>query len=295
MREGHGPRAAGHKRLAADHPKDGSLHPAHGTIDAPVIVVGASGTIGRAVVQGLVAKSRRVVAVAPDRDRLAALKAEHPVGVVANFDYRVGDDLGARRLAEQLAALDRPFAGVVVAFPIGRYPAPTERGRLLDLPADELRACLDRSLVSQFSLARHLIPLLGRSARNSSYVIIGGPGSVSPLAGYGHRSVARAATRMLAQVLHDEAQPLGVRVHLVSIDAPVRGESPGAHECPEWPSVGGIAGRVVDLFDRGAAHERADTIVACGRAVGYDLARAARGVFSSVPAFLDSLKKGSPS
>jgi len=51
---------------------------------------------------------------------------------------RAAEEAAMRRGLEQLAALDRPFAGVVVAFPIGRYPAPTERGRLLDLPADEL-------------------------------------------------------------------------------------------------------------------------------------------------------------
>jgi hypothetical protein len=51
-------------------------------------------------------------------------------------------------------------------------------------------------------------------------VIIGGPGSEAPWAGYGLRSVAMAATRMLRKSCTDEAQSLGVRVHLVSIDAP---------------------------------------------------------------------------
>ena len=48
-----------------------------------------------------------------------------------------------------------------------------------------------------------------------------------------HRSIAMASLRMLARVLHDEAQPLDVRVHLLSIDSPVRGEQATAHECPE--------------------------------------------------------------
>ena len=119
-----------------------------------------------------------------------------------------------------------------------------------------MRECLDQTVLAQLALARHLIPLLAEAGRNGRYVIIGGPGSEAPWAGYGLRSVAMAATRMLAQVLHDEAQPLGVRVHLVSIDAPVRRDEPGVHECPEWPTVSGIARRVTQLLDAGRRARR---------------------------------------
>ena len=97
-----------------------------------------------------------------------------------------------------------------------------------------------------------------------------------------------AATRMLAQVLHDEAQPLGVRVHLLSIDSPVRGEVASAHDCPEWPTVGGIAGRIVQLVDRAEAAGPADAVVTCGRSATRSVSRAQ--TFHDVPAFLASLR-----
>jgi hypothetical protein len=121
--------------------------------------------------------------------------------------------------------------------------------------------------------------LLAESGRNGSYVMIGRPGSESPWSGYGHHSIATAAVRMLAHTLHEEARVLGVRVHLLSIDSPVRSEAPAAHECPEWPTAAGIARRVVQLIDRASSNEPATAIVTCGRKSPTD-----------VPAFLKSLK-----
>jgi hypothetical protein len=119
-------------------------------------------------------------------------------------------------------------------------------------------------------------------------VIVGGPGSEAPWAGYGRRSIAMAATRMLARVLHDEAQPLGVRVHLLSIDSPVRSERPGIHECPEWPTTAGVARHAVQLVDP-LSEDASATFVACGRGVARAATRFTQSL-RGVPAFLESLK-----
>ena len=103
-----------------------------------------------------------------------------------------------------------------------------------------------------------------------------------------------AATRMLAQVLHDEAQPLGVRVHLVSIDAPVRSDEPGPHECPEWPTASDIARRAVLLLDHTPSAEPAGAVITCGRGVARSVARFTAQTFRSVPAFIESLKTATP-
>lgn len=283
-------------RAIVDRPVSGAVHPVHGTIGVPIAVVGATGTIGREIARTLVASGRPVVAVAPDYERVEALRLAHPAGAVNAIAARIIDDRDAARLAAQLRALRRPLGGVVIAFPFGQMvrTAAGERSRLLDQTTDALRECLDQVLLPQFALARHLVPLLAESGRNSSYVIVGGPGSEVPWAGYGHRSVAMAATRMLAQVLHDEARPLDVRVHLLSIDSPIRGERPEAHECPEWPTASGIAKRVVQLVDRTQANEPVGSVVPCGRSVTRSIARVAQ-TFRDVPAFLDSLKtQGKP-
>jgi NAD(P)-dependent dehydrogenase (short-subunit alcohol dehydrogenase family) len=273
----------------------GAVYPINGTIDAPVVVVGASGTIGREIVRQLAAAGRPVVIVGPDHERLHALASELPRGLVTTLAGHIVDDRGAAELATQLRALGRPVAGVINAFPTGKAQTDgTDRGRMLDQPAVALGQCLHQTVLAQLALARHLIPLLAETGRNGRYVIIGGPGSEAPWAGYGQRSVAMAATRMLAQVLHDEAQPLGVRVHLVSIDAPVRSDEPGPHECPEWPTVRDVARRAVMLLDRTPTEAPAGAVITCGRGVARSVARFTAQTFRSVPAFLESLKTATP-
>lgn len=283
-------------RATADRPMGGAVRPVTGIIDAPVVVVGASGTIGREIACLLAAEGRPVIAVGPDPQRLQTLANELPHGAVTTLAGGAVDDRSAAELTAQLRALGRPLACVVNAFPTGDVRTDgSNRGRLLDQPTVALRECLDQTVMTQLALARQLIPLLAETGRNGRYVIISGPGSEAPWAGYGLRSVAMAATRMLAQVLHDEAQPLGVRVHLVSIDAPVRSDEPGTHECPEWPTVRGIAHRAVQLLDRTPAEEPpAGAVVTCGRGVARSVASFTAQTLRGVPAFLESLKSATP-
>jgi NAD(P)-dependent dehydrogenase (short-subunit alcohol dehydrogenase family) len=282
-------------RWTGDRPMGGVLHPITGTIDAPVVVIGASGTIGREIVVQLVAADRPVVIVGPDHERLHRLAAELPRNLVTALAGHIVDDHGAAALATQLRALGRPVGGVINAFPTGKAQIDgADRGRVLEQPARALRECLEQTVLAQLALARHLIPLLAETGRNGRYVIISGPGSESPWAGYGQRSVAMAAMRMLAQVLHDEAQPLGVRVHLVSIDAPVRHDEPSVHECPEWPTVRDIARRAVQLLDPRPTEAPAGAVITCGRGVAQSVARFTARTFRGVPAFLESLKQATP-
>src|SRR5262245_33761487 len=105
---------------AADRPITGAVHPAGGTIAAPILVVGATGTIGRKLTEAFVEYGRPVIAVAADRDRLEALARDHASDAVTALTEHVGDDRDAGRLATRLRHLGRPLAGVVVALPIAR-------------------------------------------------------------------------------------------------------------------------------------------------------------------------------
>jgi NAD(P)-dependent dehydrogenase (short-subunit alcohol dehydrogenase family) len=254
-----------HSELSGgDSPNGGAQGPMHGTILAPILVIGAVGTIGKAVIEAL-----RV--------------AGYPVLVHSG---RIRREADAARLADLVRAAGRPLAGVVVAIPPEKG-----RGRVLERPAGELRDCLRATLLPQLAIAREVIPLLAESTRNSTYVVLGGPGGETPWAGYGHRSIAMAALRMLVQVLHDEARVHDVRVQLLSIDSPVRfNEVPAEHECPEWPTASGIGRRVVQLIGRANADESAQTIVSCRRRTDAPTQRTAIRSFRDVPSFLSSLK-----
>ena len=209
-----------------------------------VVVLDATGVIGRGVVQAVLEAGRPVVAVASERHELEQLQASHPdADIVALAGSIAGDDDGAQ-LATALRDLGRPIAGVIVA-----VSGQAGRGRLLDQPIDALRCQLDADLLPHLAAARHLLPLLAEARRGGSYVLIGGPGSALPWAGYGHRSVAAAALCMLARVLHDEARNLAVRVQLLSVDRPVCPDTLRAPVCPQWPTAIEIGRRALALVE----------------------------------------------
>lgn len=192
-----------------------------GTIRPAVVVLGATGEAGRGVVQALVDAGRPVLAVADDAAALQALAAAHPDAALAALPARIASDADAVALASRLRALGVAIDGVVAAL-AGAHAC----GRLIDEPAEVLQRTLDEDLLPHLFAARHLFPLL--SPDDAGYVLVGGPGGTYPWAGYGHCSIAAAALRMMARVLHDEAARHGLRVQLLSLDAPLRTDAEAA-------------------------------------------------------------------
>ncbi|MFD1297876.1 SDR family NAD(P)-dependent oxidoreductase [Lysobacter gummosus] len=223
---------------------------------APLVVLGATGGVGRGVVQAAIDSGRPVIAVARQAGELKALKAGYPHADLTTVAGSVANDAAGAKLARALRKLGRPFAGVVAA-----VCGSAERGRLLDNPAEFLRRKLDEDLLPHLAAARHLLPLLAEHDRGGTYVLVGGPGSEHPWAGYGHRSIGAAALRMLARVLHDEARQLSVRVQLLAVDTPVCTEFNQRHSCPEWPSALSVGQRAMALIDHDISDEPPRPIV----------------------------------
>lgn len=211
---------------------------------AAVVVLGATGGVGRGVVQAALASGRPVIAVARDKAGLQCLRGKFPEADLSIVSGSVSSDGDGERLVRALRKLGRPIDGVIAAV-CGSAP----RGRLLDHPAAFLRQTLDDDLLPHLAAARHLLPLLSEGGRTGTYVLIGGPGADRPWAGYGHRSIATAALRMLARVLHEEARTLGVRVQLLAIDSPVSTELNRAHACEQWPSALAVGQRALALVE----------------------------------------------
>jgi len=103
--------------------------------------------------------------------------------------------------------------------------------------------------------------LLAEGGRNGSYVVIGGPGSEQPWAGYGHRSISAAATRMLLRVLHDEARALSVRAQLLAVEMPARTDDNDERACSHWPSALAIGARALALVEQSDTREPAEAVV----------------------------------
>lgn len=283
----------GHRPDAGDRPTRGSKNPADGTIRSTVVVLGATSAVGQGAVRAAVASGRRVVAVGRDRTQLATLRALQPGAELTTRLASIANDADAARLAASLRRDDRPLEAVIDAMPAG-----AGRGRLIDQPANVLRATLDADLLPHLSAARYLIPLLAETKRGGRYVLIGGPGSETAWLNYGCRSVAAAALRMLANVLHDEAQSLDVRVQMLLVETPMRGEPCAAGQCPQWPSGDAIGEQALRLIDRDGVAKPARPVVRFARPGLRDVAgveSAAAGtttkqsVFPDVPTFLKAL------
>lgn len=212
-----------------------------GTISAPVLIVGATGRVGRGVVQAALQAGRPVIAVARDAARLRTLRAEHAGTDLTVLAGSVATDADAERLADALRALQRPIAAVVVAI-AGKLV----RARLLDTPADALNATLAADLVPHAVAARHLLPLMAAANRGGGYLIVGGPASRCAWAGYGRHSVAAAALRMLAQALHDEARAQSQRLQLLSVETPLRDET-ALLACTDRPTARAVGERALQL------------------------------------------------
>lgn len=230
-------------------------------IEGALLVLGATGCLGGALVASALEAGRPVIAIGRDAEALGRLRTTHADARLQTLAASVASDAEAAGLAQRVRALDLPIAGVLAA--IRGTPV---RGRLLDQPGDVLRRCIDEDLLPHLFAARHLLPMLsttGLSAPgNGGYVLVGGPGADYPWAGYGHHSITAAALRMLARVLHDEARTLGVHVHLLGVDAPLRTPGNLRHACPEWPSLGAVARRAVSMSIAPAAS--ADAVVRFG-------------------------------
>ncbi|MGY0556963.1 MULTISPECIES: SDR family NAD(P)-dependent oxidoreductase [unclassified Lysobacter] len=208
------------------------------------VILGASGGIGRGVVQAALERKHPVIAVARHVDALDALALENPGADLTTLPGSVASDLEGATLADRLRELQRPFAGIVAS-----VCGSASSGRVLDQPADFLRRKLDEDLLPHLAAARHLLPLLSEAGRGN-YLLIGGPGSEHPWAGYGHRSIGAAALQMLARVLHDEARALDVRVQLLTVDMPVCTGANRKHACDRWPSALAIGQQAVALIER---------------------------------------------
>jgi NAD(P)-dependent dehydrogenase (short-subunit alcohol dehydrogenase family) len=223
-------------------------------MNRPIVVLGATGLVGRGVIAAAVKADTPVIAVARDLRKLKALQAEHAGFDIEILPSTIRDDADGEALALTLRKLGRPLAGVIAAM-----CGTPGRGRLLDQPVASVRDELDNVLMPHLSAARHLLTLLAEGNRGGHYILIGGPGTESPWAGYGPRSVAAAALSMVARVLHNEARAFDVRVQLLIVDSPANVEGDCQHLCTRWPSALEIGTRAVDLI---AGRQRAATTYA---------------------------------
>jgi NAD(P)-dependent dehydrogenase (short-subunit alcohol dehydrogenase family) len=209
----------------------------------PVLVLGAGGELGSAVVSALLGRGRPVIAVAAERADLDGLSRPADGPELLRLSGHTGSETAAAVLANAVRLLRRP-PNAVVAMIGGAYTP----GRLLDHPVDKLRRKLDEDLFPHLIAARHLLPVLADTGAPGNWLLLGGPAADTPWAGYGHLSVAQAALRMLARALREEMLGSAVRVQQLSVCAPLHTTDKFDCAGAAWPLPEEVGEQVADLI-----------------------------------------------
>ena len=203
------------------------------SIKAPVLVLGATDGLGLGLVEAGLEAGYPVLGVGSDREQLDGLRERFAGrGKVSTLQGSIMTDADAALLAKSLRELPtKPLVAIV------NLHVTCERGRLLEHDADFLERILKREVIPHMHAARHLLPLLAESGRCARYLVMGGPNADTSWVGYGHHSIAAAATRMLVRALRRDTEDSPVRVQQLAIGRPVRTEHNARCACPEWPDA----------------------------------------------------------
>ena len=145
-----------------------------------VVVLGATGNVGRAVVRELLDRQQPVMAVARNHQRLDALRADMSSSLLASVPVDMSDDRALTQLAND-RAVGTPPRAVVVALNSWAEPRP-----MLEWTAASLLESLHANLVSHLNAARAFLPLL--LAPDGVFLSVGGGTADHLVPGSAHSS-----------------------------------------------------------------------------------------------------------
>jgi NAD(P)-dependent dehydrogenase (short-subunit alcohol dehydrogenase family) len=235
--------------------------------DAParVLVTGATGTLGRAVVKRFAADGARLGLVGRDEEKLRAVATE--AGLADDAWAPITGDLTDRASAERVVdAAEARFQAIdVLLHLVGGWAGGTP---VVDLDPDELGRMLDQHLWTTLHLAGAVVP--GMVERGFGRILaVTTPFAATPAAKGASYAVAKAAQETLLRTLARETAGTGVTVNLVvvrTIDARHEREQAPTPKNAAWttpeeiadvfaylasPAAGAVTGARVPLDGRG--------------------------------------------
>jgi NAD(P)-dependent dehydrogenase (short-subunit alcohol dehydrogenase family) len=176
-----------------------------------VCVLGASGTVGNAIMRATLNGGHQVIAISRSTEKLAAIRTQYAAKGVTTLVGDVASDESAARLHDALQARFGKPDAIVAAL---SAPAADRPMKVLGTPTDALRRAFDTNFFTHVVAAKALIPELGAGA---VYVGINGglPDFVIP--GMANLTMTQSALRSLYLALAQEADESQVQVRMLGL------------------------------------------------------------------------------
>jgi NAD(P)-dependent dehydrogenase (short-subunit alcohol dehydrogenase family) len=210
-----------------------------------VVVVGATGEVGRAIVATLLQRGHRVVAVARDQARLARLGEALGQDVqLTRVCGSVASDPDAARLVAQISATLPQIDAAILSVNAPRQPA-----SLLTYTDQSLSTLINGDLLTHFCAAREFAAVLHPGG---TLLGIGGGSCDFVLHDGIPQSMAQAALRMLYRGLAHEHRDRPLHVHELIVASIVNSESTRRVADPLWVTDTEIAQRAAHIIEQPA-------------------------------------------
>jgi NAD(P)-dependent dehydrogenase (short-subunit alcohol dehydrogenase family) len=206
-----------------------------------VVVIGATGDVGRGIVGVLTRAGHTVAAVARQSARLSALRADSDTPERTRIICgSVADDASAAALLVAIRAALPTIDAVVVSVNAPRVPAP-----LLTHSSASLAAMIHQDLISHYAAARAFIPAI---APGGVFLGIGG-GSCDLVLHEGvPQSVAQGGLRQLYRGLAHEFRNSAVFIRELIIASVVNGVSTRTTAHPLWVTDQEVGQQVASIL-----------------------------------------------
>lgn len=171
------------------------------------LVTGCSSGFGRAMVEELARRGRRVIATARRPEAIADLAATYP-GLITALPLDVTDAAAAREVVTRGEASLGPIGVVVNNAGYGLI------GAFEECSDEQVRRNFEVNFFGASNVIRAALPGM-RERRGGTIVNISAAAVISNYAGFGAYGAAKSALEGLSEALRAELAPVGVRVMIV--------------------------------------------------------------------------------
>jgi NAD(P)-dependent dehydrogenase (short-subunit alcohol dehydrogenase family) len=213
--------------------------------DSVVIVTGAAGNLGRAVLRSLAAKGARLVAV--DRETGALAQALEAAGGAGHLPL-AGVDLLSAAACEAMVRSARDSFGRLDALvhTVGGFAA----GKIEEADAAQYESMFRLNVLTTVNTFRAVAPVL-REAGQGAMIALGAGLGVKAPAGLGAYAASKAAVHRVVESYADELKAHGVRVNALlpsTLDTPLNRQSMPHADHSAWVSLDNLAETIAFLL-----------------------------------------------